>query len=83
VSNSKKIKPLVLDKEVPKVGARIKQLRIKAGYTNADDFATDFSYTSSAYRSLEKGRNIELNTLIRILNCHGMTYVEFFNEGFD
>lgn len=68
---------------MPKVGARIKQLRITAGYTNADDFAFEHSYTPSAYRGLEKGRNIELNTLIRILNCHGISYIEFFGEGFE
>jgi hypothetical protein len=66
-----------------KLGARIKQLRVAAGFTNADHFAYKYSFTPSAYRGLEKGRNIEFNTLIRICNCHGIGYIEFFSEGFD
>jgi hypothetical protein len=83
VSNSKKIKPLVPEKEVAKLGERIKQLRKKAGYTSAVSFAFDHSFTPSAYGKIEQGKNIEYFTLIRILNCHGIGYIEFFSEGFD
>lgn len=73
----------MLEKEKVKLGARIKQLRIEAGFTNADDFAFEHSFTPSAYRGLERGGNIEYNTLIRILNSHGLTYIDFFSKGFD
>jgi hypothetical protein len=83
LSNTKKIKPLVPEKEAAKLGARIKQLRKKAGFTSAAMFAFEHSFIPSAYGKWEQGKNIEYFTLIRILNCHGIGYTEFFSEGFE
>jgi transcriptional regulator with XRE-family HTH domain len=83
VSNQKKIKPLVPEREAKKLGARIKQLRKDAGYTSAEDFAYRNGLVRSAYTQIERGKNIEFFTLIKILNCHGIGYSEFFSEGFE
>lgn len=82
VTNKKKINPLEPEKEAIKLGARIKQLRKDAGFTNAEDFAHQYSFPRSGYSKMEQGKNIEYFTLIKILNCHGISYVEFFSEGF-
>lgn len=83
VTNKKKIKALDPEKEAIKLGARIKQLRKEAGFTNAEDFAHQHSFPRSGYSKIEQGKNIEYFTLIKILNCHGISYTEFFSEGFD
>jgi len=83
VSNQKKIKTLVPEKEAKKLGARIKQLRKDAGFTSAEEFAYKHSLVRSAYTQIERGKNIEFFTLIKILNCHGIGYAEFFAEGFE
>lgn len=83
MTKASKIKPLDPDKEYKKLGARIKQLRKDAGYTSAEEFAYKFLFPRSGYGQLEQGKNIEYATLIRILNCHGIGYLEFFSEGFE
>jgi hypothetical protein len=35
------------------------------------------------YGRYEKGANISLKTLAKILACHGMDVREFFSEGFE
>jgi transcriptional regulator with XRE-family HTH domain len=83
VSKSNKTKLLDPDIETKKLGARIKLLRKNAGFTNAEDFAHQHSFPRSGYSKIEQGKNIEYVTLIRILNCHGIGYLEFFGEGFE
>lgn len=83
MTSKKKPKLLDLEDELQKLGARIRQLRKDAGYTNAESFAYEHSIPRSAYGRCEQGNNIELATLIRILNCHGLTLPEFFAEGFE
>jgi transcriptional regulator with XRE-family HTH domain len=82
VSNKRKIKPLDTGDQIKKLGERIRQLRKDAGYSNAEDFAYENSIPRSAYGRYEQGKNIEFTTLIRIVNCHGITLKEFFSEGF-
>lgn len=83
MSTKKKFKVLEPDAEAVKLGARIKQLRKDAGFTNADDFAYTYSFPRSGYGRIEQGKNIEFFTLIKILNCHGISYLEFFANGFE
>jgi transcriptional regulator with XRE-family HTH domain len=83
MSTKKKIKSLDPVAETIKLGARIKQLRKEAGFTSAEDFAYQYSFPRSGYGKIEQGKNIEFYTLIKILNCHGISYPEFFSKGFE
>ena len=83
MTTKKKLKLLDPEAEAVKLGARIKQLRKDAGFTNADDFAYSYSFPRSGYGRIEQGKNIEFFTLIKILNCHGISYSEFFDKGFE
>lgn len=70
------------DEILKKLGARIKDLRIKAGYTSHEKFANDIEIGRSLYWGYEQGKNLNFLTLIRILNFHKISLEEFFNEGF-
>lgn len=66
-----------------KLGARLKALRIKKGYTNYEYFAYDHGLGRSQYGKYEQGGNIQFDTLIKIIAIHGLSVKEFFSEGFD
>ncbi|HEV8286845.1 MAG TPA: helix-turn-helix transcriptional regulator [Chitinophagaceae bacterium] len=71
------------DKELQKLGARIKQLRIKAGFTSYEYFAYENEISRTQYARYEQGKDIRYSTLLKIVAAHGMTVEEFFSEGFD
>jgi transcriptional regulator with XRE-family HTH domain len=61
------------------VGDRIKELRVKAGYSSHEQFAYDNSLQAKQVWRLESGKfDIKLSTLLRLLNIHGITLEEFF-----
>ena len=61
-----------------KVGLRIKELRLKAGFTSYENFAIQHDIDRKYYWSIEKGRNISLQYLFRLLDIHKITPEEFF-----
>lgn len=65
------------------MGKRITELRKKAGYTSQETFAYDAEIPRALYGRYEKGANITIHSLFRILKHHKMTYKEFFSEGFE
>ena len=70
------------DEVIKNLGARIKELRIKAGYTSHEKFANDIEIGRSLYWNYEQGANMNFLTLIKILNFHKITLEDFFKEGF-
>jgi transcriptional regulator with XRE-family HTH domain len=65
------------------LGKRLKQLRKKAGYTSQETFAYDAEIPRALYGKYEKGSNITIASLNRILKFHKITFKEFFSECFD
>ncbi|WP_431126306.1 helix-turn-helix domain-containing protein [Flagellimonas flava] len=65
-------------KEREAVAVRLKELRIKAGYTSYETFAIENGLPRKNYWRLEKGENFTINTLIRILKIHGISLGDFF-----
>ena len=65
------------------LGNRLKQLRIKKGYTKADVFAYEHEIDRAQYGSYESGRNIQYDTLLKLIKLHNITLKDFFSEGFD
>ena len=78
-------KSLFLDSEdqLKKLGARIKALRIKNGYTSYEYFAYEHDISRAQFGRYEQGQDLRLSSLIKIANAFGMTLQEFFSEGFD
>ena len=82
-SPQKKTRPqLDTDEQLKRLGARIKQLRIKAGYTSYEYFAYEHNISRAQFGRYENGQDIRFSTLIRIVDAFGMTLEEFFSEGF-
>ncbi|WP_461791362.1 helix-turn-helix domain-containing protein [Pedobacter sp.] len=65
------------------LGKRIKELRTKAGYSSQETFAYDAEIPRSLYGRYEKGSNITVSSLYRILKAHKLSFDDFFSEGFD
>lgn len=63
-----------------KIGIRIKDLRLKAGYTNAEKFAFEHNITRSQYANWEKGQDMLTSSILRIARIHNITLEEFFSE---
>lgn len=69
-----------LDKEILQVAEKIKDLRIKAGFTSYENFAFTKDINRVQYYRIEKGQNITLKTLIKVLKIHNLTIQEFFRD---
>lgn len=65
------------------LGKRIRDLRIKAGYSSHETFAYAFDFPRTQYGRYERGHNITYLNLVKIVNAFGMTLEEFFSEGFE
>ena len=81
----KKIVPksdLVETQYLKQVGEKLKYYRKKAGYTNYEYFAYENNISRPQYGKYEAGANIQLNTLIKILNALGVSLEEFL-KGFN
>ncbi len=65
------------------LGKRIRDLRIKAGYTSHESFAYTFDFPRTQYGRYERGHNITYLNIIKIVRAFDMTLEEFFSEGFE
>jgi hypothetical protein len=65
------------------MGKRITELRKKTGYTSQETFAYDADIPRALYGRYEKGANLTIHSLHRILKHHKITFKEFFEEGFE
>ena len=64
------------------LGIRIKDLRIKKGYTSYEYFAYDHNISRAQFGRYERGEDLRFSTLVKIINAFDMTIEEFFSEGF-
>ena len=80
-SKKKKAKPV--HQEVEKLGARIRELRIKEGFSSFEEFANDRGIHRAQIGRYEAGQNMNYTTLVRVVKMFGITLEEFFSEGFD
>jgi len=64
---------------IKKIGERIKELRVKKGFTSYETFAFENDLPRVQYGRLERGAaNFHIATLLRILDIHKITLEEFF-----
>lgn len=67
------------DSTLRKIGSKLKDLRVKRGYTSHEDFAYDNDIPRVQYWRIEKGNaNLTMKSLARLLAIHKMTIEEFF-----
>jgi transcriptional regulator with XRE-family HTH domain len=73
------------EKEVCReIGARLKNLRIKNGYSSYENFAVENDLSRMQYWRIEKGlTNLTIRSLVTLLNIHKISIKDFFNsDGF-
>lgn len=70
------------DEQLVKLGARIKSLRIKAGYTSYEYFAYEHNIPRAQFGRYEQGKDLRFSSLVKVVSAFGMTMEEFFGEGF-
>lgn len=69
-----------LDKTILKIAEKIKILRKEKGFTSYESFAFEHEINRVQYFRIEKGQNITLKTLIKVLRIHNLTLKEFFDD---
>jgi len=71
VNNEKKI--------CKEIGVKLKDLRVKNGYSSYENFALEHELSRMQYWRIEKGlTNLTLRSLIKILNIHKIDLNDFF-----
>lgn len=81
--NRKGVKiPIDPEDQLVKLGARIKALRIKAGYASYETFAYEHGLPRAQYGRYEQGKDLRFSSLVRVIASFQMTMEEFFGEGF-
>jgi transcriptional regulator with XRE-family HTH domain len=57
---------------------RLKEIRIEKGYTSYEYLAYDIGVSRAQYGTYEKGANITITTLAKILDKLDVSFEEFF-----
>lgn len=78
--NQNNNKGKTIDPRIAKIAAKVKELRIKAGYSSHESFAWDNEINRVQYWRIEKGSNITLKTLLIVLDIHKISLAEFFRD---
>jgi transcriptional regulator with XRE-family HTH domain len=81
VKKGKQVKKHV-EPELKELGARIRELRIAAGYSSAEKFAYANNLSRVSYTKCETGSNMTYISLRKLLKVHKISIQEFFNKGF-
>ena len=62
------------------IGEKLKKLRKDAGFTSYEQFAWEYGLGRVQYGRLEKGTNMTIKSLLKILSVHKITFKEFFSD---
>ena len=68
------------DKRIQKIGEKLKKLRVDKGYTSYETFAFDNEINRVQYWRMEKGTNVTMKSLIKVLDIYDLTLNEFFKD---
>jgi transcriptional regulator with XRE-family HTH domain len=71
------------NEDLIKLGNRIRELRIKKGYTSYEYFAYEHNISRAQFGRYEKGEDLRYTSLLKVIRALDMTLEEFFSEGFD
>ena len=76
-------KDIQAEKLLEKLGSRLRDLRKARGYTNYEQFAFDHGLPRAQYGRYEKGQDLRLSSLVKVLTAMDVSLTEFFAEGFE
>ena len=85
ICNMKKSTKKILVKKLPnkdltKLGNRIRELRVKKGYSNYEYFAYEHNIPRAQYGRYEKGEDLRYTSLRRVVKALGVTMYDFFKD---
>lgn len=63
-----------------KIGERMKEIRIAKGYKNYEKFAYDNNIPRAQYGRYERGSDLKLSSLMKVLDGFDMSLEEFFSK---
>lgn len=72
----------IVNKDLVILGKRIRDLRIKKGYSNYEYFAYEHDIPRAQFGRYEKGEDLRYSSLLKVIRAFDMTLEEFFSEGF-
>ena len=77
-------KPRYQDREAVllKIGERMKEIRKQKGYKNYEIFAYENDIPRAQYGRYERGSDLKLSNLLKVLNGFDMSLEEFFSKDF-
>jgi hypothetical protein len=67
------------EKRLIKIGERLRELRKKADYKSYENFAFDHELNRVQYGRMERGANITLVSLLKVLDIHKVSLEDFFS----
>lgn len=73
----------LMERELVKLAERIKQFRVKKGYTSYEIFAFENNINRAQFGRYERGEDLRYSSLLRVIRALGVSQKEFFSEGFD
>lgn len=68
---------------IQSLAKRIRELRIKKGYSSYEYFAYEHGFSRSQFGRYEKGEDIRFSSLMKLIEAFEISPEEFFSEGFD
>ena len=68
------------DERLNKIAQKLKQMRIDKGYSSYEQFAWDNEINRVQYWRIEKGSNITLKSLLKVLDIHKIKLSEFCKD---
>lgn len=83
MTREKKVLTKSTQKQLQNLGKRLKELRKKKGYDNYEVFSYEHRIGRSQYGKYEQGADMQVSTLLRLIEIHGLSVKDFFSQGFD
>jgi hypothetical protein len=66
------------EKQLKQVGIILRELRVKKGYSSAENFSYDHELNRTNYWRWENGQNMTLKNIFRICEIHQISLKDFF-----
>lgn len=66
-----------MDDRIKKVSQKLRELRKQKGFSSAASFAWQNDLSRVHYGRMERGHNFTLDSLLKVLDAHGITFEEF------
>ena len=70
-------------RHIQNIGKRMQELRKKKGFKNYEIFAYENDLPRAQYGRYERGQDLKVSSLLKVLKGFDITLKEFFSDGFE